>query len=88
MAMSYVVCGWVKQRVCGRCANVEMPEKPHYIHKSMFRVAATAQNSHQFPISSLAHPIVLVRMAPGCERGANVIARELGQPAMLSYAIT
>jgi hypothetical protein len=28
--MSYVVCGWVKQRVCGRWANVDMPEKPHY----------------------------------------------------------
>jgi hypothetical protein len=29
MAMSYVVSGWVKQRVCGRCAKVEIPEKPH-----------------------------------------------------------
>jgi hypothetical protein len=29
MAMSYVVSGWVKQRVCGRCAKVDIPEKPH-----------------------------------------------------------
>ena len=29
MAISYVVSGCVKQRVCGRWAKVEIPENPH-----------------------------------------------------------
>jgi hypothetical protein len=59
-----------------------MPEKPHCIGQLQFQQEFTMY-SHQFPISSLAHLIVLVKMTPGCEHDVNVIGRKLETPAVL-----
>lgn len=52
--MSYVVCGCVRHRVCGRWAKVEIPEKPHYVLVSIDTHAERMEFLHQFPISSRA----------------------------------
>ena len=75
--------------MCGRCANVEMPEKPHYeCQLELMYDSNLRQNSHQSPISFPSHPTVLERMSPGRGHGANVTAQELGEPAILCYATT
>jgi hypothetical protein len=87
--MSYALSGWVKQRVCGRWAKVEMPLKPHYCCQWHFIAIVKAYNSHQYPTSAPVHRDGPVRTTLGRERDVlHVSDRELEGPVTLCSATT